>query len=90
MGTITFYYFNIPKSPSQVKIPFYTAENYSVIIGLEDSAYKHLNDGLYSVNINETNMLSHHIIVFKQRETCIGMIKLIVYLKFHLHYFRCH
>eukprot|EP01084_Bolivina_argentea_P087484 158015_1 len=79
-GTIIFYYFNVPKSPSEIGIPLYSFENYSVMIGLEDAAYKHSNDGLYylypydPINVNQTHILSHQTIVFKPRQTCIDQM----------------
>ena len=84
-GSIFFYYFQVPKDPKTIRIPNYsfygeTDLNYSTVVGLEDAAYQHHENGVYELmpysplNINFSHVLQRHIIAFKPRETCLDQL----------------
>jgi hypothetical protein len=79
-GTITFFYFDIPKLPNQIEVQWLNTSldvNYTLHFGLEDAAYNYEESGFYSVipyapvTFNESFIENMHTIVFQPRETCI-------------------
>ena len=79
-GTIHFYYFDVPKLPEEVPIINNPQghDHYTQLMGIEDAAYQY-DYGSYSVKplekveVSPDAVKNKYIVVFKPKETCIGL-----------------